>query len=52
VDDICAAVEKDGDRFSSVILNLVKSYPFQHARGSVMPKTQAAAPGAALEPKK
>lgn len=34
VDEICAAVEKDGDRFSSVILNLVRSYPFQHARGS------------------
>jgi mono/diheme cytochrome c family protein len=35
IDQICAAVEKDGDRFSSLILNLVKSYPFQHARGSV-----------------
>ena len=26
------AVAGDGDRFSSVILNIVKSYPFQHAR--------------------
>jgi Protein of unknown function (DUF1592)/Protein of unknown function (DUF1588)/Protein of unknown function (DUF1585)/Protein of unknown function (DUF1587)/Protein of unknown function (DUF1595) len=41
IDDICTAVEKDGDRFSSVILNLVKSYPFQHARGSALSKDQA-----------
>lgn len=38
VDEICAAVEKDGDRFSSVVLNLIRSYPFQHARGSVSAK--------------
>ena len=38
IDEICAAVEKDGDKFSSLMLNLVKSYPFQHARGSVMKK--------------
>ena len=38
VDEICAAVENDGDRFSSVIVNLVKCYPFQHARGSVTAK--------------
>ena len=35
IDEICAAVKEDGDSFSSVIMNLVKSYPFQHARGSV-----------------
>jgi hypothetical protein len=33
IDAICAAVKGDGDRFSSLILNVVKSYPFQHARG-------------------
>jgi hypothetical protein len=33
IDEICAAVQADGDRFSSVIANVVKSYPFQHARG-------------------
>ena len=33
IDDICAAVKADGDRFSSVISSVVKSYPFQHARG-------------------
>ena len=35
VDEICTATARDGDRFSSIILNLVKSYPFQHARGSI-----------------
>jgi len=46
VDDITAVVKADGDRFSSVILNLVKSYPFQHARGSVTapPVKPAASP--------
>ena len=33
IDAICAAVKADGDRFSSVIGDVVKSYPFQHARG-------------------
>ena len=33
VDGICAAVKADGDRFSSVVAGVVKSYPFQHARG-------------------
>ena len=28
-------VEKDGDKFSSVILAVAKSYPFQNARGGV-----------------
>jgi len=36
IDRIVAQVEKDGDRFSSVILNVVKSYPFQNARGSTL----------------
>ena len=30
---IAAQVEKDGDTLSSVIFNIAKSYPFQHARG-------------------
>src|SRR5688572_6027327 len=33
VEAITAAIKADGDRFSSLVLNLVKSYPFQHARG-------------------
>jgi hypothetical protein len=33
IEEICSAVEADGDRFSSVIANVVRSYPFQHARG-------------------
>lgn len=33
IEEICAAVKADGDRFSSVIANVVRSYPFQHARG-------------------
>lgn len=33
INDICSAVKTDGDRFSSLIANVVKSYPFQHARG-------------------
>jgi hypothetical protein len=35
ISQICAVAEKDGDRFSSLILNIVQCYPFQHARGSV-----------------
>ena len=33
IDEICEAVRADGDRFSSVISHVVRSYPFQHARG-------------------
>jgi mono/diheme cytochrome c family protein len=36
IEQIVAAVEKDGDRFSSVIANVVKSYPFQNARNGLM----------------
>jgi hypothetical protein len=43
IDAICAAVEKDGNRFSSVILNLARCYPFQHARGSITATAQAKA---------
>ncbi|MEI6861451.1 MAG: DUF1592 domain-containing protein [Verrucomicrobiota bacterium] len=50
VDEIAAAVKADGDRFSSVILGLVKSYPFQHARGSANPPSLAGAKDAPLDP--
>ena len=33
IDQMVAQVEKDGDKFSSVILAVVQSYPFQNARG-------------------
>ena len=33
VELIAAAAKADGDRFSSFVLNIAKSYPFQHARG-------------------
>jgi mono/diheme cytochrome c family protein len=33
IDAICAASKAGGDRFSSVVASVVKSYPFQHARG-------------------
>lgn len=35
VEQIVAQVKQDGDTFNSVILNVVKSFPFQNARGSV-----------------
>ncbi len=44
IDRIVAAVEKDGDKFSSVVLNVVKSYPFQNARGSATAKAEAPSP--------
>ena len=36
IEQIAAAVEKDGDKFSSVILNVAKSYPFQNARNGLV----------------
>ncbi|MEP6715883.1 MAG: DUF1592 domain-containing protein [Terriglobia bacterium] len=33
IDTICASVKADGDKFSSVVTNVVKSYPFQYSRG-------------------
>ena len=33
VESIAAAAKAEGDRFSSFVLNIAKSYPFQHARG-------------------
>ena len=35
IDQIVASVKQDGDTFNSVIVNVVKSFPFQYARGSV-----------------
>jgi len=35
IDQMVAQVEQDGDKFSSVILAVAKSYPFQNARGGV-----------------
>jgi hypothetical protein len=35
IEQIAAQVEKDGDKFSSVVLNVARSYPFQNARGAV-----------------
>jgi len=32
IDAICAAVQADGDRFSSVIVNIATCYPFNYAR--------------------
>ncbi len=50
VDEIAAAVKTDGDRFSSVIMGLVQSYPFQHARGSANPPSVAVTKDAPLDP--
>jgi hypothetical protein len=36
-----AQVEKDGDKFSGVILAVVKSYPFQNSRGGVATASNA-----------
>ena len=45
IEQIAAQVEKDGDKFSSVILNVAKSYPFQNARnGLVTARTEGSAP--------
>ena len=33
LDAVGAAVQQDGDTVLSVVVNIVKSYPFQHARG-------------------
>src|SRR5471032_1073085 len=33
IEQIVAQVKQDGDSFNSVILNVVKSFPFQNARG-------------------
>ena len=34
IDQIVASVKQGGDTFNSVIINVVKSFPFQNARGS------------------
>ena len=35
IEEITANVKKDGDTFNSVIVNVVKSFTFQNARGSI-----------------
>jgi len=53
IDRIAANVKQDGDTFNSVILNVVNSFPFQNARGSVAVATSAnvdAKPKAGLQP--
>ena len=44
IEQIVAQVEKDGDKFSSVILNVAKSYPFQNARNGLMSAGAGGAP--------
>ena len=44
IEQIVAAVEKDGDKFSSVILNVARSYPFQNARNGLVTAKAAGAP--------
>ena len=44
IEQIVAAVEKDGDKFSSVIANVAKSYPFQNARNSLVTAASNADP--------
>jgi hypothetical protein len=52
IEQIAAAVKADGDTFNSVILNVVKSFPFQNARGGIaVAATQPEAkPKTALQP--
>jgi hypothetical protein len=40
IDQIVASVRAEGDSFNSVILNVVKSFPFQNARGGVAVASQ------------
>jgi hypothetical protein len=35
IEQIAAGVKQDGDTFNSVISNVVRSFPFQHARGGI-----------------
>ena len=47
LDAIARQVEKDGDTLASVVVNIAKSYPFQHARG-LHSETAAPAEAAAV----
>lgn len=42
VEEIAANVQAEGDRFSSIITHIVRSYPFQHARGTPSRSPQVA----------
>ena len=48
IEQIVAQVAAEGDTFNSVILNVVKSFPFQNARGGAV--DNAAAPKSGLHP--
>jgi len=53
IEQIATSVKQDGDTFNSVILNVVKSFPFQNARGSVAVASAAnvnSKPKAGLQP--
>ena len=49
IEQIVAQVEKDGDKFSSVILNVAKSYPFQNARNGLLTARAQGAAGKKAE---
>jgi mono/diheme cytochrome c family protein len=49
IEQIVAAVKADGDTFNSVIINVVKSFPFQNARGGAT-NTAAASPQSRPQP--
>jgi hypothetical protein len=48
VESIAAAMKADGDRFSSLIRHIVRSYPFQHARGLKAATVEAVSEPSAL----
>jgi mono/diheme cytochrome c family protein len=53
IEQIVAQVGAEGDTFNSVILNVVKSFPFQNARGSIVTTADAkpdTKPKTALQP--
>src|SRR5471032_798201 len=53
IEQIVAQVKQDGDSFNSVIINVVKSFPFENARGSVAATASAKttpAPKTGLQP--
>jgi cytochrome c5 len=45
IEDIVAHVAAEGDAFNSVILNVVKSFPFENARGGAVKAAAASQPG-------
>jgi hypothetical protein len=45
IESIAEGMKADGDRFSTLIELIVKSYPFQHARGTTAPVGELLADG-------